>query len=122
MPRVVYFEFAVQEPEKAAEFYEKVFGWKVQKWDGPQTYWLVTTGANNEPGINGGILRRQEGFPGTVNTIGVPSVDEFVKKVTSHGGKLAMPKMAIPGVGYQAYYQDPEGNLFGIHQSDPSAK
>ena len=122
MPRVVHFEFAVQEPEKAVEFYEKAFGWKVQKWDGPQTYWLVTTGANNEPGINGGIMRRQQGFPGTVNTIGVPSVDEFAKRVTSHGGKVVMPKMAIPGVGCQAYYQDPEGNLFGIHQSDPSAK
>jgi predicted enzyme related to lactoylglutathione lyase len=33
MPRVIHFEFAVQEPEKAAEFFEKVFGWKIQKWD-----------------------------------------------------------------------------------------
>ena len=115
-------EFAAQEPEKAGEFYEKVFGWKLQKWDGPQAYWLVTTGAYHEAGINGGILRRQEGFPGTINTIGVPSVDELVKKVTSHGGKVAMPKMTIPGVGYQAYCHDPGGNLFGIHQSDPSAK
>ena len=103
MPRIVHFEFAVQEPEKAAEFYEKVFGWKVQKWDGPQPYWMVTTGANTEPGINGGILRRQEGFPGTVNTVGVPSMDEFVKKVTSHGGKVAIaqdghPRRRLPGL------------------------
>jgi hypothetical protein len=49
-------------------------------------------------------------------------VDEFVERVTRHGGKVVMPKMAIPGVGYQAYCQDPEGNLFGIHQSAPSAK
>jgi hypothetical protein len=67
-------------------------------------------------------VRRQEGFPGTINTIGVPSVDEFVGRVTRHGGKVVMPKMAIPGVGYQAYCQDPGGNLFGIHQSAPSAK
>jgi uncharacterized protein len=84
-------------------------------------YWMVTTGAKDEPGINGGILRRQEGFPSTVNTIDVPSVDEFAKKVTSHGGNVAMPKMTIPGAGYLIYCQDPEGNLFGIYQSDPSA-
>ena len=37
-------------------------------------------------------------------------------------GKVAMPKMAIPGVGYQAYCLDTEGNVFGIHQPDAAAK
>jgi hypothetical protein len=70
MPRIIHFEFCVQEPERAVEFCEKVFAWKVQKWGGPQTYWLVTTGPDSEPGINDGIVRRQEGFPGTINAIG----------------------------------------------------
>jgi len=38
------------------------------------------------------------------------------------GGKLIMPKTPIPTVGYFAYCQDTEGNLFGVMQSDPSAK
>ncbi len=67
-------------------------------------------------------MRYPDGQPRTINTIGVPSVDEFVGKVVSAGGKVEIPKMAIPGVGYQAYCRDTEGNLFGIHQSDPSAK
>ncbi|HZP01154.1 MAG TPA: hypothetical protein VFD30_12745 [Terriglobia bacterium] len=54
--------------------------------------------------------------------VGVPSVDEFVQKVVEKGGKVALPKMAIPGVGYQAYCVDTEGNIFGIHQADPSAR
>ena len=55
------------------------------------------------------------------NTIGVPSVDEFLAKATAAGGSIAMPKMAIPGVGYIAYCKDPEGNTFGIMQSDPDS-
>ena len=122
MHRVIHFEITAHEPERAVKFYEDVFGWKTQRWDGPQTYWLMTTGPDGTPGINGGIMRKMEGTPGTMNTIGVPSVDEFVKKVVEQGGKVALPKMAIPGVGYQAYCLDTEGNIFGIHQSDPSAK
>jgi predicted enzyme related to lactoylglutathione lyase len=52
----------------------------------------------------------------------VSSVDEFAEKVITHGGKVVIPKMAIPGVGYQIYCQDSEGIVFGLHQPDPSAK
>jgi hypothetical protein len=58
----------------------------------------------------------------TVNTITVDSVDEVAAKVTSYGGKVVLPKMAIPGVGYQIYCQDTEGIVFGLHQADPSAQ
>lgn len=121
MPRVIHFEITADDPERAVKFYEDVFGWKTQRWGGgKQTYWLMSTGEG--PGIDGGILGRQPGFPVTVNTIGVASVDEFIEKVTAAGGKVVRPKMTIPGVGYQAYCTDTEGNLFGVHQSDASAK
>lgn len=35
---------------------------------------------------------------------------------------MVVPRMAIPGVGYQAYCKDTEGMLIGIHQRDSSAK
>jgi predicted enzyme related to lactoylglutathione lyase len=49
-------------------------------------------------------------------------VDEAAAKVTENGGTIAMPKMAIPGVGHQMYCIDPGGILFGLHQTDPSAR
>jgi predicted enzyme related to lactoylglutathione lyase len=122
MHRVIHFELGVQETERAVKFYKEVFGWEIKKWGGPEEYWLVTTGPEEQPGINGGIMRHKDGNPRTVNTIGVSSVDDFAEKTIRCGGKVVVPKMAIPGVGYQAYCQDTEGNLFGIHQSDPSAK
>jgi len=122
MPRVIHFEIDATKPERLVAFYEKIFGWKMEKWEGPVEYWLITTGKDDQPGINGGLSKRTESQPTMVNTIDVPSVDEFVKKVEKNGGKIVVPKHAIPGVGYIAYFKDPEGNMFGMMQDDPSAK
>ena len=59
MPRVVHFEIHAGDPARAINFYERVFGWTFLKWDGPMPYWLVTTGPDAEPGINGGLHERR---------------------------------------------------------------
>ena len=51
----------------------------------------------------------------------MPSVDEYAGKVEANGGKVVVPKMAIPGVGWLVYCQDTEGIVFGITENDPSA-
>jgi predicted enzyme related to lactoylglutathione lyase len=112
---------SADDPERAVKFYKDVFGWKITKWAGPQDYWLITTGPDGQMGINGGLFKRQ-GPVGHVNTIDVPSVDEFAEKVKAAGGEQVVPKMTIPGVGYLAYCKDTEGGIFGIMQSDHSAK
>lgn len=116
MPRVIHFELPADDPERASGFYQQVFGWTISKWDGPVDYWLVTTGDEGEPGIGGAIQRREEGAT-TVNTIDVPSVDEYVAKIVAAGGQIALPKMEVPGVGFMAYGIDTEGNVFGIMES-----
>lgn len=115
MHRVIHFEIPADDPERATRFYGDVFGWTFTKWEGPQEYWLVTTGKKEDRGIDGGILRR---MPGAVvcNTIDVPSLDDAVRRIEEKGGKTVVPKMTLPGVGDIAYCQDPEGNVFGIIQ------
>jgi uncharacterized protein len=120
MARVVHFEISADDPQRALDFYARVFDWKARKWEGTQDYWLLMTGEGE--GIDGGLMKRAPEFPGTVNSIEVPSVDEFSEKVTENGGKVMMPKMAIPGVGYLAYCVDTEGNIFGIFQADQAAQ
>jgi uncharacterized protein len=120
MPRVIHFEVTADDPERAVKFYSEVFGWQINKWDGPQDYWLVTTGEAGTPGIDGAIMPRMPGVA-VINTVDVPSVDEYVAKITASGGTVVAPKMAIPSIGYFAYCQDTEGNTFGVMQSDPSA-
>ena len=76
----------------------------------------MRTGSAPEPGIDGAVLRNKDSAPRTVNSIGVSSVDDYASKVESHGGKLVIPKMSIPNVGYLAYCQDTEGNIIGLFQ------
>ena len=122
MFRPIHFEIPVNEPEKAVAFYTKVFGWKITKWEGPTDYWLVSTGDPKEPGIDGGLLRRRDPAQPCVNTVAVPNLDESLKTVDSSGGRCVVPKMQIPGVGWLAYCQDPEGNMIGLMQPDAPAK
>ena len=121
MLRVTHFEISVDDPERAIKFYADAFGWEVKKWEGPMDYWLITTGPEDQPGIDGGLMKREHPGASTTNTIDVPSVDEFISKITEAGGKIVAPKQSIPGVGYFAYCQDTEGNTFGIMEEDTSA-
>lgn len=126
MPRVVHFEIHADDPQRAANFYQSVFGWHIQKWDGPEDYWLVTTGQAPEPGIDGAIVKRMGPINGDaviayVCTVDVPSVDDAIAKITSHGGTIVLSKMPVPGVGWLVYTKDTEGNIFGSLQSDHNA-
>ncbi len=123
MPRVTHSEIYTADPEAVQPFYRDVFGWKFEKFEGPFAYWLITTGPDNEPGINGGLTRPREGqSPGTLNTIAVSSFEQTIKKIEQRGGKICVPKMAIPKIGWLAYAEDPAGNVFGIIEPDVEAK
>ena len=80
MPRVVHFEIPAEDPDRAVKFYSEVFNWKIEKWTGPVDYRLITTGSEDEPGINGAIMKRQNPQATVTNTIEIPSVDDFLKK------------------------------------------
>ena len=127
MPRVVHFEIHASDPERAVTFYEKVFGWSFQKWEGPMEYWLIVTGPDDRPGINGGLVRRRGEIDGEaviayVCTIDVDEIDKSTATVEQNGGSIALPKMPIPGMGWLVYCKDTEGNIFGMMQGDPNAK
>ena len=118
MARVIHFEIPISDPERAAQFYRKVFNWKIERWAGPMEYWMVTTGKDG-PGIDGGFMKR----PGPVtNTIGVESLDSAMEAVKNAGGKVVVEKAAIPTVGYFAHCEDTEGNPFGLMQADANAR
>ncbi len=127
MPRVIHFEIHAEQPERAAAFYRSVFSWEFTHWGGPVDYWLIKTGPDNEPGINGGLIRRQGAIDGQavvayVCTVDVPSADRYAEKITTAGGTIVVPKMPIPGIGWLVYAKDTDGNIFGIMQADGEAR
>ncbi|MDP6350327.1 MAG: VOC family protein [Chloroflexota bacterium] len=121
MDRVVHFEISAAEPEALVGFYENVFGWKVNKWDGPEDYWLASTGEEGTPGIDGAFMRPADGTPRTVVTVEVEDLDSTVAKAKENGGRVAMEKMAVPMIGWAAYLVDPQGTVVGLMQPDEKA-
>ncbi len=127
MPRVVHFEIHATEPEQLIAFYSGLFGWSFTKAEG-MDYWLIGTGPADEPGIDGGLVKRP--VPGPADsqalnafpcTVQVESVDATLARGDELGAVVALPKMAVDGVGWLAYIKDPDGNILGLLESDPAA-
>jgi len=120
----MYFEIQAEDPEKAAAFYSTVFGWKFTKDPNiPVDYWRIET-----EGIRGGLLKRPAKTPppefGTnayVCSMEVENFDATAAKILKNGGKVALPKFAVPGICWQGYFLDPQGNTFGLFQADEKA-
>lgn len=126
MNRPVHFEIHASDPASLAGFYADTFGWKATHL--PQfNYWMFDTGEG--AGINGGMVQRMGPKPAKdaavnafVISLGVTSLDEMLAKALAAGAVVALPKMAIPGVGWQAYIKDPDDNILGLHQADAGAR
>src|SRR4051794_27925144 len=98
MSRVVHFEIHAENPARASQFYSSVFGWVIQKM-GDMDYWLVTTGAPEQPGINGGLFPRRGPAPIEPNpisafvcSIDVENIDITLGMVLTAGGIIVVPK------------------------------
>lgn len=119
--RVVHFEIPCDDPEKTMKFFKDVFGWSFQQF-GKEPYWVTMTGDPKTPGINGGLMKKRDPKQPIVNSINVSSIDESIRQIEKAGGKIVVPKMPIPSVGWLAYFTDPDGNIHGVYQDDPGAK
>jgi uncharacterized protein len=131
MGRLVHFEIHVSDMDRAKKFYGEVFGWTFQDYSeyAGMPYFGAVTGDENEPGINGALMQRQGAAPepsqalnGFACTMGVEDYDSVESRILENGGKVALPKYALPGMAWQGYYIDTEGNIIGIHQPDANAK
>lgn len=122
-----YFDFTVKNLDEAKRFFEHVFGWQFEKFSMPYDYYRIQAGAEDEPGIDGGIGAISDtpaagGKPLTQVTVPVQNVDDYIARVLEAGGHVIEPKMPIPGIGWFASCAEPGGLLFGIIEADPKAK
>ena len=131
MGRLVHFEIHVDDMERAKKFYGEVFGWTFEDYSeyAGMPYYGAVTGDDQQMGINGALMQRKSAPPelnqalnGFACTMGVEDYDSTEAKILNLGGKVALPKYALPGMAWQGYYMDTEGNIFGVHQPDQNAK
>jgi uncharacterized protein len=121
---IIHFEIPADDPGKLAEFYTNLFGWNIEKLPGEAEYWGITTvevdaqGRPSEPGVNGGMMRRQVPEQTPLNYISVESVEEYTAKATELGATVLMEKMPVPGTGWFAVLVDPQGNPFAVWETE----
>jgi predicted enzyme related to lactoylglutathione lyase len=120
-----YFEIQAGNPQKAILFYQAVFGWKFIKEElVPIEYYRIETGA-----ISGGLLQRpappppaQSGTNAFVCSVQVESFDRTAETILQQGGRVALPKFAVPGRCWQGYFIDTDSNTFGIFEVNEAAQ
>ncbi|USX44570.1 VOC family protein [Dietzia kunjamensis] len=130
MSRPVHFEIHASDPARACTFYGDALGWTFEDWSeyAGSPYFGVTTGPEDAPGIDGAIMQRTGDPPaagapvrGAVLTVGCEDFDVTAGRILAAGGEVALEKHALPGMAWQGYFLDTEGNVFGLHQPDPRA-
>ncbi len=111
-------EIRVKDVERAAAFFEALFGWKVVQEvpaDGTAYCIFDTGGAPRVENLRrGGLWLRPQGqAPAVVPYILVSDIDAALRKVQDLGGCVVSPPRQ-QGTSLCADFRDPEGNLFGL--------
>jgi predicted enzyme related to lactoylglutathione lyase len=122
-----YFDLTVHDLSRARAFFERVLGWRFEKFAMPYEYYRILAGPEGEPGIDGGIGAVKDapiagGNPLTQITVPVPDLDGMLARVQASGGQIVQAKMPIPGIGWYATCAEPGGLRFGVIEADASAK
>jgi len=120
---LAHFAINAADVDQARRFYEKVFGWKFNAWGPPGFYQIEAKGSP----VFGALQGRRELIKGqrTIGfecTIAVPSIDKVEAAVLASGGKVALERSVIVGVGTLMFFEDPDGNVFGAMQYDAKAE
>ena len=71
--------------------------------------------------INGSLslVMRREGLADEI--VACARTETTLAKARALGGTMVVEKTPVPQMGWLAMLQDPQGNQFGIWQTDPSA-
>jgi predicted enzyme related to lactoylglutathione lyase len=93
--KICYIEIPAVDIQGSADFYSKVFGWKIRK----------RGKASAEPGLLVYIM--------------VDSVAATIESVVAHGGAIVQP-IGADAPEITARFPDPAGNVIGLYQ-EPSA-
>lgn len=114
MAKVTHFEVLGRDGKKLQDFYAGLFGWAVDA-SNPMNYGIVPP---EENGIGGGIAAAQDGKPMVTFYVEVDSIPPYLDKAKSMGGKVLMDRTVLPGMVTMAQFQDPDGNVIGLVESE----
>jgi predicted enzyme related to lactoylglutathione lyase len=116
--RIVWFEIPATDLNRAVTFYEKLFDVSLKRTTMDSAELAVFP--YPEGSIGGCVLAAPGLAPSTNGTIPYlnadPGLDSVLGRVEAAGGKVALPRTALPGeMGVYAHIIDTEGNRVGLH-------
>jgi predicted enzyme related to lactoylglutathione lyase len=110
--KICYIQMPAKDINQSAEFYEKVFGWRIRR------------GTHGDLSFDDGVgevsgrwttARKPDSDPGMVVYIMVDSVASTIEVIVKTGGLIVQP-VGKDAPEITAKFSDPAGNVFGLYQ------
>ena len=113
--KICYIEIPAVDVQRSAEFYAKLFGWRLRQRGDGHTAFDDTTGQVSGTWILG---RPSSAEPGLLFYIMVDSVAATVDAVAAAGCAIAQA-IGVDAPEITARFRDPGGNVIGLYQEPP---
>ncbi|MBW8012195.1 MAG: VOC family protein [Chloroflexi bacterium] len=109
---IVHVEIPGNNPSETGKFYADLFGWKTEEVPG-MDYISFETGE----GAGGGFPKVDDQIKigDVIVYVSTDDIEASLKKAESLGGKTMLPKTEIPGMGWFAWFTDPDGNTLALY-------
>jgi predicted enzyme related to lactoylglutathione lyase len=114
--QMVHIEIPADDTGTSREFWGSLFGWTFEQFPGPSEYHV----ARIDDHSGAAISNMEPGKHGTRTYFDVDDINAEAARVNELGGQAGDP-MPVPGMGWFSTCEDPQGNEFGLWQTDPSA-
>lgn len=109
--KICYVEMPAEDIQRSAEFYEKVFGWRIRRRaDGSIAF---DDGVGEVSGT--WLTGRPPATPGLLIYIMVDNVAATVDSLVAQGGEVVQP-IGADAPEITARFRDPAGNVVGLYQ------
>jgi uncharacterized protein len=118
---ICHFELPADDTGALRSFYSKLFAWTIEPAPGLGDDYLFIRTSQQAGVVSGGLLKRSEAQPALTVYFTVEDVVASAKKLEELGGKVVVPKCAVPKLGWAVVGRDPAGNTVGLFQEDPTA-
>lgn len=115
--QMVHLEIPAGDTQKARDFWGGLFGWQFQEYEGSPTEYHMTRFSDTQ---GGAIMAADGATRGTRVYLDVDDINASTARVRELGGETG-DAMPVPQMGWFAICKDPEGNEFGLWQTDPGA-
>ena len=111
---LTHFAIYIDDMERAKNFYSNLFGWHFNQY-GPEDFVQIKRDLQEEVPIGAMQARKYSPIAEKVNgfecSIEVTDIDATIKKIKANNGKIVIPKIEIPYVGWLVKFLDTEGNI-----------